>query len=393
MIRGKLGQLAHRLLRTWRPEIIAALVTALLAGSRAEAQGDEALALDAVRAEIRAVEARLSRQTTERDDELKSLRRAELAAAAANEELVRVRAQLREQRARRETLARESTAATQRLARERDALAAQVRLSYMTGREELAKLLLSQESPATLGRMLVYYDYFNRARTARIAAASRELAVLDDLAAQSARLEQELEALVQKQAREAESQDRARAERRAALERVELSMADAGGQIESLRLEEERLSELVLELAALLADLPRGAEEPFVAQKGKLSWPVEGKLAQSFGQARDGGPLRWNGVLLSAATGTAVQAVYHGRVAFADWLPGLGLLVIVDHGGGYMSLYGHNEAILKESGEWVSPGDEIAQVGDSGGQAKPGLYFEIRHNGAPQDPRQWVRRP
>jgi septal ring factor EnvC (AmiA/AmiB activator) len=392
MIRGKLGQLAHRLLRTWRPEIIAALVAALLAGSRALAQGDEALALEEVRKEIREVEARLSRQTTERDDELKSLRRAELAAAAANTELARVRTELREQRARRDTLARESTEAMQRLARERAALAGQVRLSYMTGREELAKLLLSQESPATLGRMLVYYDHFNRARTARIAAATRELAVLDEVAAQSARIEQELEELVQKQSREAETHERARAERRVALSGIEASIADAGGQIESLHLEEERLSELVLELATLLEDLPRSAEGPFVSQKGKLPWPVDGKVAQNYGQARDGGPLRWNGVLLSAATGTAVQAVYHGRVAFADWLPGLGLLIIVDHGGGYMSLYGHNDAILKESGEWVSPGDEIAQVGDSGGQAMPGLYFEIRQNGAPQDPRQWLRR-
>jgi septal ring factor EnvC (AmiA/AmiB activator) len=369
------------------------LALGLLAASRAAAQDDEQRALDEVREEIREVEERLSRQTTERDAELKSLRGAELAAAAATEELKRVRTALREQRARRDALARESAEATRRLARERDALAGQVRLSYMTGREELVKLLLSQESPAALGRMLVYYDYFNRARSSRIEAASRELAVLASLGAQSARLEQELEELVQKQAREVEAQESARTERRAALGRIEASLADAGGQIESLRVEEERLSELVLELAELLEDLPRGAEEPFAAQKGILSWPVVGKVAQGYGDPRDGGPLRWNGVLLAAATGTTVQAVYHGRVAFADWLPGLGLLIIVDHGGGYMSLYGHNEALLKESGEWVSPGDEIAQVGDSGGQAEPGLYFEIRHNGAPQDPRQWVRRP
>ena len=393
MIGDELGQLAHRLLRTWQPEIIAALALALLAGSRVAAQGDEERALDAVREEIREVETRLSRQTTERDAELESLRRAELAAAAASEELGRIRAELRAQRARRDTLARETAEATRRLVHERDALAGQVRLSYMTGREELVKLFLSQESPATLGRMLVYYDYFNRARSARIAAATRELAVLDDLAAESGRLEQELEQLAEMQSREVEAEESARAERRAALQRIEASMAAAGGQIESLRIEEERLSELVVELAELLEDLPRGAEEPFAAQKGRLGWPVDGKVTQSYGQPRDGGPLRWNGVLLAAATGTAVQAVYHGRIAFADWLPGLGLLIIVDHGGGYMSLYGHNEALLRESGEWVTPGDEIAQVGDSGGQAEPGLYFEIRHNGAPQDPRQWVRRP
>jgi septal ring factor EnvC (AmiA/AmiB activator) len=364
----------------------------LLGSGRAAAQGDEERALDAVREEIRAVEARLSRQTTERDTELKNLRRAELAAAAASEELARVRATLREQRVRLDTLGREAAQATRRLAGERNALAGQVRLSYMAGREELVKLLLSQESPATLGRMLVYYDYFNRARSARISAASRELATLAELRAESERIETELEGLERVQAREVDGREAARTERRAALERIETSLADAGGEIEALRLEEDRLSELVLELAELLEDLPRGAAEPFAAQKGALTWPLDGAVAQSFGQLRDGGPLRWNGVLLAAATGTPVHAVYHGRVAFADWLPGLGLLIIVDHGGGYMSLYGHNDALLKESGEWVSPGDEIAEVGDSGGQAEPGLYFEIRHNGGPVDPRQWVRR-
>jgi septal ring factor EnvC (AmiA/AmiB activator) len=361
-------------------------------GQPAAAQSDEERALDAVREEIRAVEARLSRQTTERDAELKNLRRAELAAAAASEELGRIRTQLRKQRARRETLSRESTQATRRLARERDALAGQVRLSYMTGREELFKLLLSQESPASLGRMLVYYDYFNRARTARIAAAGRELAELEALAEETTRIEEELEELARAQAREVEAEEAARAERRAALERIDAALAVAGGRIEALRLEEERLSDLVLELAELLEDLPRGAEEPFALHQGTLPWPLDGRVTQNYGQLRDGGPLRWNGVLLSAATGTDVRAVYHGRVAFADWLPGLGLLVIVDHGGGYMSLYGHNEALLKESGEWVAPGDTIAQVGDSGGQAEPGLYFEIRHNGKPVDPRQWMRR-
>ena len=366
------------------------LVLALLFAAGAAAQTDEERALDAVREEIRGIEARISRQTTERDTELKNLRRAELAASAASEELARVRTELREQRARGATLARESAQASQRLAREREALAGQVRLSYMTGQEELVKLLLSQESPATLGRMLVYYDYFNRARSARIAAAGRELALLETLAAETARVEQELEELARTQAREVEARELARAERRAAVERVEASMAAEGGRVEALRLEEERLSELVIELAELLEDLPRGAEEPFVSRKGSLPWPLEGRVAQRYGQLRDGGPLRWNGVLLSAATGTAVHAVYHGRIAFADWLPGLGLLIIVDHGSGYMSLYGHNDALLKESGEWVSPGDAIAQVGDSGGQAEPGLYFEIRHNGAPVDPRQWV---
>jgi septal ring factor EnvC (AmiA/AmiB activator) len=143
-----------------------------------------------------------------------------------------------------------------------------------------------------------------------------------------------------------------------------------------------------------MAGFPVETDEPFASLKGKLTWPVQGRLAGDYGQPRGTGTVKWNGVLLETAAGTPVRAVYHGRVAFADWLPGLGLLVIVDHGGGYMSLYGHNEALLKESGDWVEPGEAIAQVGDTGGQSRAGLYFEIRYNGEPVNPHAWIgRRP
>jgi septal ring factor EnvC (AmiA/AmiB activator) len=141
-----------------------------------------------------------------------------------------------------------------------------------------------------------------------------------------------------------------------------------------------------------MAGFPVDTEEPFAGLKGKLAWPVQGRLAGDYGQPRGTGPVKWNGVLLEAAAGVPVRAVYHGRVAFADWLQGLGLLVIVDHGAGYMSLYGHNEALLKESGDWVEPGEPIAQVGDTGGQTRPGLYFEIRYNGEPVNPHPWIAR-
>ncbi len=111
-----------------------------------------------------------------------------------------------------------------------------------------------------------------------------------------------------------------------------------------------------------------------------------------FGQPRVSDQLRWNGVVLAAPRGREVRAVYHGRVVFADWLAGLGLLLVVDHGGGYMTLYGYNETILKNAGDWVAPGDVIATVGDSGGQPRAALYFEIREGARPVNPRQWVTR-
>jgi septal ring factor EnvC (AmiA/AmiB activator) len=141
-----------------------------------------------------------------------------------------------------------------------------------------------------------------------------------------------------------------------------------------------------------LSDYPIRSEEPFSGYKGRLTWPVAGRLLHDYGQPRASSQLKWNGVVLVAPRGQEVRSVYHGRVVFADWLAGLGLLVIVDHGESYMTLYGYNETVLKNTGDWVAPGDVIATVGDSGGQTQASLYFEIRRGSQPVNPRQWVTR-
>jgi septal ring factor EnvC (AmiA/AmiB activator) len=122
-----------------------------------------------------------------------------------------------------------------------------------------------------------------------------------------------------------------------------------------------------------------------------LSWPTDGQVVKRFGDPRADGRLKWQGIILSAPAGSDVRAVYNGRVIFSDWLDGMGLLLIIEHGDGYMSLYAHNQDLLKEVGEWVEPGEMIAHVGDSGGRAAAGLYFEIRKNGEPVNPGQWFR--
>ena len=369
------------------------VAAALICAHSAPAQdrGDSEAALEKVRKEIKEVEARVAREQASRDAGARALRSAEVGIADAARKLAEVRSELRSQQNARRDLGQNTDRANQRLAAERTALARQVRLHYMTGREELFKLLLSQESPATLGRMLVYFDYYNRARTMRIAAVSTELAKLDELESATARVEEELTALEAKQATELEALERSRDDRRAAVAKLDAEIRDANSAAAKLKSEERRLTEVVKRLAELAAGFPVDNEEPFSRVKGKLAWPVQGRLAGDYGQPRGaGGPVKWTGVLLEAGAGTPVRAVYHGRVAFADWLQGLGLLVIVDHGGGYMSLYGHNEALLKESGDWVEPGETIAQVGDSGGQARPGLYFEIRYNGEPVNPHPWI---
>ena len=264
-------------------------------------------------------------------------------------------------------------------------------MSYMTGREEVFKLLLSQERPASLGRMLVYYDYVNRARTERIGVVSEKMQALQRLDQEGVEVARNLTALEETQRSEVAALERSRDERRALLAKLDGEIVDANKDIKRLTAEEQRLETLVKELGEIMAGVAVGADEPFARVKGELSWPLQGKIVADYGRPREGGPLLWNGVLLEAAQGSAVHAIYHGRVAFADWMPALGFLMIVDHGDGYMSLYGHNAVLLKESGDWVEPGEAIAQVGDTGGQARPSLYFEIRANGQPVNPHQWIR--
>jgi septal ring factor EnvC (AmiA/AmiB activator) len=372
---------------------LAAVVLGWTVGLAQDRRESEA-ALSAVRKEIKELQDRIARETTRRDEGTRALRAAEVEIAAATRKLTEVRGDLRKQQTARRDLAQQTLQTNRRLATEKEALARQVRSSYMTGREELFKLLLSQESPAALGRMLVYFDYYNRARSARIDAVSGELAGLGELERTSARVAADLAALETAQASEVAALEKSRSDRAAAVGKLDAEIRDGTAAVAKLRAEEQRLGDLVVRLRDVMAGFPVETDEPFAKLKGKLAWHVQGRVAGDYGQPRGGGPVKWNGVLLEAPAGTPVRAVFHGRVAFADWLQGLGLLVIVDHGGGYMSLYGHNEALLKESGDWVEPGESIAQVGDSGGQSRPGLYFEIRLNGEPVNPNPWIaKRP
>ena len=144
------------------------------------------------------------------------------------------------------------------------------------------------------------------------------------------------------------------------------------------------------ELSEILAPFPVNGDQPFVELRGKLAWPAGGKISGDYGAPRNGGPLKWNGVLIEGNAGAPVRAIYRGRVAFSDWLPNMGLLMIVDHGGDYWSLYGNNEVMFKAPGEWVETGEVLAQVGDSGGRNGPALYFELRHKGQPVNPHPWM---
>ena len=277
---------------------------------------------------------------------------------------------------------------------ESEALAAQVRTAYMSGNQEKIKLLLNQRDPATLGRLMAYYRYLNDYRAENIEAVVEEIRKLDELRSQIAAEEARLTALARARYDELGKLNKSQEGRTELLASLRNRIASEGKEVDQLAGQEKDLTRLIAELSSILSDYPISSEQPFSEYKGRLTWPVAGTLLHDFGQPRVGGNIKWNGVVLAAPRGREVRAVYHGRVAFADWLAGMGLLVIVDHGEGYMTLYGYNETTLKNTGDWVAPGDVIATVGDSGGQQRASLYFEIRRGTKPEDPRRWVtKRP
>jgi septal ring factor EnvC (AmiA/AmiB activator) len=273
-------------------------------------------------------------------------------------------------------------------------LASQVRAAYMNGSQERIKLLLNQRDPATLGRLITYYRYLNDYRAGNIETVSAFLRELAELRGKVAAEEARLANLAKQRYDELIKLNTAQEKRGQLLVSLRGRMADEGREIEQLAAQEKDLSQLIAELSSILSDYPISSESPFSEHKGRLTWPVAGSLVHDFGQPRVTDRLKWNGVVLAAPRGHEVRSVYHGRVVFSDWLAGLGLLVIVEHGEGYMTLYGYNETTLKNTGDWVAPGDVIATVGDSGGQSRTALYFEIRRGTRPLNPRKWVtRRP
>jgi len=350
--------------------------------------------LEQVRERISELKQSMDRSATERDRLTGELQGIEI---AISEQRMRIRDIEREQRYtenKKQALDADLAEREEHLDRESRELAAQVRAAYMSGSQEKIKLLLSQRDPATLGRLMAYYRYLSDYRADNIAAVTDEIQKLAELRSQIAAEAARLASLAKKRYAELTQLNSSQEDRQALLKRLKDKIVTEGQEVERLAGQEQDLTQLIAELTSILSDYPITSEAPFSQHKGELTWPVAGTLIHDFGQPRAGRDIKWNGVVLAVPRGREVRAVYHGRVAFADWLAGMGLLVIIDHGEGYLSLYGYNETILKNAGDWVAPGDVIATVGDSGGQQRSSVYFELRRGTKPVNPRQWItRRP
>jgi septal ring factor EnvC (AmiA/AmiB activator) len=321
------------------------------------------------------------------------LRDAELAVQAARKALDEARAQRVASEARLKELEREQARRERELGAERGALAGELRAAYVNGREEQLKLLLNQQDPASVGRMLAYYGYFGRARAERIGSIRDQLEHLALVRERIASEGRRLGELESKQEQELSSLRAAQQSRTTAVAAINAQIKSQGGQLKRLESQARALEKLIAQLRKALDNPPVAKKAPFEPLRGKLPWPVpQGKVLARFGQPRAGGSLRWQGMLIGTERGARVRAPYAGRVAYADWLPGMGLMIVLDHGGGYLSLYGHNDQLFRKVGESVAAGDVIGSVGDSGGSDQAALYFEVRRGREPVNPETWLQR-
>ncbi len=304
----------------------------------------------------------------------------------------------------------------------------QARAAYQNGRQEYLKLLLNQQNPEKFSRTITYYDYLNKARLEQLDSFNETLlqlaSVEADIETQQNLLAERKDGLLERRNQLAEI----RKERQQTLARLDTDLSSREQKLQARRQEQAQFERVLKTIEETLARQAREAEAarqrallaereqqqqlkestapsgqmvssaggnfggPFAQAKGKLPWPVDGRLVARYGTPRGGDArTKWDGVLIGASAGTQVRAVHGGRVVFADWLRGAGLLVILDHGNGYLSLYGHNQSLLRDPGDVVKAGDPIATVGTSGGQETAALYFAIRQHGRPSDPAQWCR--
>jgi len=280
-------------------------------------------------------------------------------------------------------------------------IASHLRAAYQVGKPNPLKVMLSHSNPAQADRELAYFDYINRAR-------AKQLAEFSALLEQKALIANEIDDRQQALAINAKSLSKQSAQlaalmqqRQAALNEIQEAIGSDQRQLSGLEADRQRLQFLIDEMQAAVSVLPnshttetsfQGDWAAFSKARGELPWPVEGKLRNTFGRKRPDSDVKWQGVTINANSGVPVRAIYPGTIIFADWFKGQGLLIIVDHGDGYWTLYGRNQSLLQEVGSVVSAGETIATVGNSGGYNDPALYFEIRRNGKPANPAHWCRR-
>ncbi|MBA1290004.1 murein hydrolase activator EnvC family protein [Pseudomonas japonica] len=412
---------------------LAAMTLPVFADDRAQTQQQ----IEATRQDINELKKVLGQLQQERADVQKDLRGTETQMGTLQKQVDALQEQLKKTETELQRLETEKKKLQSSRTEQQKLIGIQARAAYQSGRQEYLKLLLNQQNPEKFARTLTYYDYLSKARLDQLKAFNETLRQLADVE-KNIQMQQAQLLVQQGTLDEQRTQlEQVRKERQVALAKLNDDYQARDQKLQRRQQDQADLQKVLATIEETLARQAREAEEArrkallaqqeeerrqreaaaasntpppprkaapqvrvstgetfggaFGAARGKLPWPVDGRLLARFGDTRGDERTRWDGVMIGAAAGTAVRAVHGGRVVFADWLRGAGLLVILDHGDGYLSLYGHNQTLLKSAGDVVKAGEAISTVGTSGGQDTPALYFAIRQQGRATDPAQWCR--
>lgn len=371
------------------PVVLSGLI-ALSLSFHAAADKSQQAELNQLKRSISSLEKELQNQRQEKDDIQQQLELVERQSAKINRKIRLLRKKIADNQKQLENLVHRQQQLEKRIMDQRSAIAEQIRAAYKTGSEEPVKLLLNQENPQRIARIFKYYEYLLEARSQKIQQfkitidkLEKTIAEINDikinLANSQKELQTDLKALL-----------KTTKKRQQTLNSIESQLLTGEQQLSNLQRQRKELERLIDRVQRAAEKVAPAKDYPsFAASKGKLIWPVKGRLKHSF-KSKRGNYLRWEGWLINTQAGTVVQAVHHGRVVFSNYLRGFGLLVIVDHGDGFMSLYAHNQELLRETGDWVQSGEIVSRAGNTGGLNKPALYFEIREKGVPVNPKIWL---
>lgn len=353
---------------------------------RAQAQQQ----LEAIQREIESRRSSVQRRQQRLSGVQQALKDIEQQVAQHSQVIAEINRELEQNQGHIDALEAEQSRLRESLQEQAQLLEDQIESAYRAGGHDFIQMLLNQQDPARIERIITYYRYFNDARMAQIEAlhvTEQELVAIEhELSQQRANLEQR----IARQQRQRDELAASQAEQQQLAERLAEEQRDDERQLTSMLQSEQELTELLAALETVLAqqDIQLAGLRHL---RGELRWPSSGTVRNAFGQQRSG-QVNWKGVVLNVSAEQPVQAIADGRVLFADWLRGFGLVMVIDHGEGYMSLYGYNQSLTRDVGEPVRRGETIAVTGQSGGQSRPGLYFEIRHQGNPVDPVLYIRR-
>lgn len=348
--------------------------------------------LEAVRKNIAALKAELEKTKSDREQLLKALESTEKNIGELNKKASQIKRQINEGESKVEALKDERSELQIKKKNEQQHVGQHINAAYRLGQQSSLKLLFNQQDPTTVERNIRYYDYFVKARSEKIASYTATITRLDAIEKEFNYETDQLKnnyASLKKQQQELASQKN---KREATVAKLSRAINSKAGELSQLEKDRQNLAKLIQQVTQILDETElRNDTRQFAGLRGQLPWPTQGRVLNSYGSSRVGNKVRWQGMLIGANAGSPVKAIHNGRVVFSDYLRGHGLLIIVDHGAGYLSLYAHNDALYKELGEWVAAGETIATVGNTGGQQQSALYFELRHHGKPTDPKRWFK--